>query len=81
MMIGIGERILPLLLPGSQVGSLQPVHSVWTVYGKADGPHWFLFSGAIQVGFQEGRKPALARMVQVGFQEGRKPERCRLASK
>jgi hypothetical protein len=51
------------------------------VYGKANGPHWFLFSGAIQVGFQEGRKPALARMVQVGFQEGRKPERCRLASK
>jgi hypothetical protein len=33
------------------------------------------------LGFHEGRKPALARMVQVGFQEGRKPERCRLASK
>jgi hypothetical protein len=51
------------------------------VYGKANGPHWFLFSGAIQVGFQEGGKPALARMVQVGFQEGRKPERRKLASK
>jgi hypothetical protein len=38
------------------------------VYGKANGPHWFLFSCAIQVGFQEGGKPALARMVQVGFQ-------------
>ena len=33
------------------------------VYGKANEGHWFLFSGAIQVGFQGGRKPTLARSL------------------
>ena len=34
-----------------------------SVYGKANEGHWFLFSGAIQVGFQGGRKPTLARSL------------------
>ena len=48
---------------------------------KPTAPIGFFFLGLFKLVFQEGRKPALARMVQVGFQEGRKPERCRLASK
>ena len=33
------------------------------MYVKANEGHWFLFSGAIQVGFQGGRKPTLARSL------------------